>query len=360
MRNACWRKLENKLWLPLLLAATAGSPASAQEPMAYSWLETSAGEESWPRHFRLGVMAGLNLKADFNMTGTSFGVSGSQPGAAISGVDHFYDDGYVRVDQTGNAGNMTSFWGYNNASQVSGGALRFQSTSSFAASGTASEDGDLQPGLDLAYGGHLFRFHNALVGWELGFGWLGIDIEDRNPLGIVATRTSHSFSTGGIVLPTAPYNGGSSGIGPVISDVPNVQPGSPIGGTLTGSRTLDVSLYSLRFGPTLHWELPWQFAFQFSAGAAVGFVAGDLKFNEVLLLDDGGRAYNRGEYSDSKFLFGGYMGATLMYHTVENGDFYIGAQYMPLGNATFSGGGREAKLNMSGGVYISAGVNWPF
>src|SRR5688572_27916563 len=123
MRNARWRKFENKLWLLLLLAATAGSPALAQEPMTYSWLETSAGEESWPRHCRLGVMAGLNLKADFNMNGTSFVVSGSQPGAAISGVDHFYDDSYVRVDQTGNAENVTSFWGYNNASQVSGGAL---------------------------------------------------------------------------------------------------------------------------------------------------------------------------------------------------------------------------------------------
>jgi hypothetical protein len=307
------------------------------------------------------MLAGLNLKADFRMSG-EFAVSGSQPGAAERGIDHFYDDGYVRVDQTGNSENFTSFWGYNNAEQAIGGFLTFNSTKSFTAgAATASEDGDLQPGIDLAYGGHLFRFHKALVGWEIGLGWLAVDIEDRNPMTVETIRTVHRYSTGTIVVPTAPYNGGPSGFAqPVIDDLPTVLPDGTTTGTLTGSRTLDVSLYNFRFGPTLHWELPWQFAVQVSAGAAVGYVTGDLRFNETLVLDGGGSAVNRGEFGDDEFLYGGYAGVTLMYHTVENGDFYIGAQYMPLGSATFSGGGREAKLNMSGGIYISAGINWPF
>jgi hypothetical protein len=45
---------------------------------------------------------------------------------------------------------------------------------------------------------------------------------------------------------------------------------------------------------------------------------------------------------------------------VANGDIYLSAQYMPLSNANFSGGGRSAKLDMHGAVYVSAGINWPF
>ena len=54
------------------------------------------------------------------------------------------------------------------------------------------------------------------------------------------------------------------------------------------------------------------------------------------------------------------VGATLMYHAVQNGDFYVGVQYMPLGSAEISGGGRQARLDLSGGIYLSAGINWPF
>ena len=58
--------------------------------------------------------------------------------------------------------------------------------------------------------------------------------------------------------------------------------------------------------------------------------------------------------------FGGYVNATFMYHVTDDADIYLGAQYMPMENADFSGGGRQAQLNLGGQVYISAGINWPF
>jgi hypothetical protein len=48
---------------------------------------------------------------------------------------------------------------------------------------------------------------------------------------------------------------------------------------------------------------------------------------------------------------------------VDNGRdayFYIGAQYTPMGSATFSNGGRSGQLNLDGQVYLSAGIGWPF
>src|SRR5512137_2216574 len=42
-------------------------------------------------------------------------------GSAVSGVDHLYDDGYNRVDASGNADGSTWFWGYQNANQLTDG-----------------------------------------------------------------------------------------------------------------------------------------------------------------------------------------------------------------------------------------------
>lgn len=360
-------RAKNFGWRPwLALALVIASRAAAQSDSYYSsWWNTSRQEETWPRHFRVGALLGLNLKADFRLTGSGpFTVTGGQPGPATSGIDHFYDDGYVRVDATGNAGDnggYTSYWGYNNSGQDIGGSLLFHSAKTFVGSGSAQEAGGALPGVDVAYGGQLFNFHSAQVGWELGFGWLSVDIENKRPISIVATRTVHSYSTAGIIVPDAPYNGGfGPGSAPTIGAMPEALADDTETGGLTGTR-LEASLYALRFGPTLHWELPRRFAVQAGGGVAAGFVTGELNLDETLRFEDGSSARNNGgSFSDSKFVYGGYVGGTLMYHAEKHGDFYLGVQYMPLGSATFSGGGREAKLNMSGGIYISAGINWPF
>jgi hypothetical protein len=50
----------------------------------------------------------------------------SDPGPATGGgIDRFYDDGFVRVDATGNPGGYTSFWGYEDASQIQNGFISF-------------------------------------------------------------------------------------------------------------------------------------------------------------------------------------------------------------------------------------------
>src|SRR5690242_15242665 len=80
---------------------------------------SAAGADSpyisdWANQIRLGMVIGFNINAQFSMHG-QFNISGGQPGpVGVPAVDHFYDDGYVRVDQTGNAQGFTSFWGYNN------------------------------------------------------------------------------------------------------------------------------------------------------------------------------------------------------------------------------------------------------
>ena len=99
------------LWCLVGLAwiASAQQPPAEDTPPRHVWIETPPEPiNDWLRHFRVGALVGINIKAEFKMGG-DFTVTGSQPGVpGESGRDHLYDDGYVRVDETGNAEGLTS------------------------------------------------------------------------------------------------------------------------------------------------------------------------------------------------------------------------------------------------------------
>ena len=332
-----------KLWL----GCAAGLAVLAARTQAQEY------DPDWTRNFRLGVLVGFDIRANFKTSG-NFSLSGNAPG--------IYNDGYVRVDSTGNAQGYTSFWGYQNAAQYDGShTLTMHSAASFSASGTAVKQSDPHFGLDLAYGGIFKRGTRLRVGWELGFGFLPIKITDNQTLTAKnITRNVYKFDTGGIIVPGAPYNGGSSGIGPTIPAA-FTKTTEPVAGsgTITGTRTLDVNLYAIKLGPTLFWDLSSRIGVALSAGPALGIVSGNLKYNETLAVA-GATAPNQGEIGATELAYGGYVSAMVTYHTVKNGDFYVGAQYMPMSNTSISGGGRSAELNLHGQMYLSAGINWPF
>jgi hypothetical protein len=119
-------------------------------------------------------------------------------------------------------------------------------------------------------------------------------------------------------------------------------------------------LYTVRLGPSVYWDLNESFGLSASFGPAIGIVSGDYKYNEIVTAG-GVSANNSGKFGATDLVYGGYVNATVMYHVPnENADIYLGAQFMPLGDATFSGGGREAQLKLGGQVNISAGINWSF
>ena len=354
------------LWSVGCLSACAAGwvfPARAQyedtfggNPGTNAFLRIPADTDDWTRHFRLGALMGLNIRANFSMNG-SFPIPGNNPGAGT------FVDGYVHPDQTGDP-TYTGYWGYNNASQISGNNLALTGASSYSLqNGSLNDrrDGGLMTGIDVAYGGNLWYWRHARVGWELGFGWLPINISDGiNNVPVKVNQTTYNFSTAGIVVPAAPYQGGPSGIGEPLIPLAYT-PGTPstVDGTLSGSQALDVSLYTLRLGPSMYWDLPKRFGLALGAGPAVGMVDGEYKYNETITTA-GGKVQSSGKISGTDFVFGGYVNGTLLYHLQNNGDLFLGAQYMPMTDATISGGGRQGRLNLDGQLYFSVGLNWPF
>lgn len=336
-------------------ALLAGTAVAATAP--------SVEAQDWTKHFRIGLQLAVNIDAEFSMGG-NFTIPGANPGpAGVRGRDHFYDDGYVLVDDNNNAGGLTSYWGYQNADQYDAGDedLLFHSTQSFSmADSTTSLDDIPYIGMELAYGGSITRWGQALLGWEVGYSFLPISITDSRALGGRFVRTRFLHNAFDIVIPDAPYEGGPSGQGPGIDDLANQIDDQIIPGTLEGSRTLDISLHTLRLGPTLHWELARRWAVEASAGGAFGLATGEYKFNETGRFADGSTTPIRGKISHSDAVYGGYATGVLLFHVEEHGDLYAGVQFMSLSNTEVSEGGRSARLNLGAAFSLLVGINWPF
>jgi hypothetical protein len=335
--------------------AASAQPEVDGKPDSSAFIRIPADTDDWTRHFRIGALVGMNINASFSRSGSAFGISGNDPANGI------FDDGYVRTDQTGNAGGYTSYWGYHSASQYSAAnnTLAMHAATAFSASGSANADGGAFPGFDMAYGDNLWYWKHARVGWELGFGLMPIDISENSSTPATVTQTTFIFNTGGIIIPTAPYQGGPSGTGPLITNSPASSSSTSSTGNVTGTESLDVMLYTVRLGPSFYWDITEHIGMSLGAGPAVGIVSGNYKYDETITAG-GLNARNTGKIGGTDVACGGYVNGALMYHMQEDADIYIGAQYMPMGDATISGGGREGRLNLGGQLYFSVGINWPF
>jgi hypothetical protein len=343
----------------LALAASAQSDSMelfGGDPDSSKFIRIDPDAPDWTRHFRIGGMVGMGISANFKTKGT-FNISGNNPTKGI------YDDGYVKPDQSGDTVD-TGYWGFNKASQYDPVAqtLTMHGASSYSASSSSSESGGAFAGFDMAYGDNIWYWKHARVGWEFGFGLLPINITDNSPMSASVNQNTFKFdTTGSAVQVNPPYQGGSSGQGPIIPIQPFSTTTNNSPGTVTGSRTLDVMLYTFRLGPTFYWDLNEYFGMQLGAGPALGVVSGTYKFNETITDNSTGTpSHNSGSFGFTDLTYGGYVNGTLLYHVINDADFYLGAQYMPMGNASFSSGGRSGQLNLGGQIYISAGINWPF
>ena len=330
-------------WFCFLIGFTALAPmARAQYDPDWLW------------HVRAGALIGLNIKANFSSSG-QFNLSENLPAGT-------YDDGYVRTDQTGNARGLTSYWGYQNASQVDSAnhTLLMHQSTTFPVTSSGSGNDSPYLGGELAGGGNLWRHNEWRAGWEVAFGALPLSIRNEQTQPVNVTRNTFAFDTFGIVMPTAPYNGGPSGIGPLINAT-----GSPSGsevqsGTFNGTQTLDATIVTVRLGPTLFWDVSRYVGLQAGLGPALGIIPGSLKFDDTVQLPDGTAPHSSGKVSSTEITFGGYVNAIATFHVIKNADIYLGAQYLPLGNVSFGGGGRNADLKLTGQINFMAGINWPF
>jgi len=324
--------------------------------------QSFAVRDDWTRNFRIGMQIAFNVKADFTLDGAIASSAGDPGLPGVPGQNHFYDDGYVRVDNTGNAGGVTSYWGYTDASQFEAdtGQLVFKNTRGFTTQNGLEASSGANFGFEMAYGGRLHDWRRVRLGWEFGYGLLPLNLDDSSQLPATFLRVVQSFDTGGITLPLAPYQGGASGLGPLIPDRATERPPEIVNGTLSGVRELDVTLHSFRLGPTVFWRFHRRWALNGGVGPASGLVNGGYDFTETFLFEDGTTAANSGRDHQTVVVFGGYASASVLFRVVANADLYFSAQFLSLGDIQYGGSGRRATLDLGRTVITSIGINWPF
>lgn len=307
-----------------------------------------------PNRLSLGPRFGLNFKASFNNS-AAFKTPGVAPGLAVGGAEHFYDDGYVRVDGSGNAGGVTTFWGYQNASQVVGATMEYHAIQS---SSPSSVNDNPQFGTELIYQrvmGSLPAKLGGHWGLEAGFGYTKLDLRNKRA-GFVPVTTD-TFPLGLVLPPAPPYNGTFAGPGPVLGDTP-VR--TTTFASQSGQHKLSGDMFSLRVGPFAEWNLTPKLSLAASVGLTLAPTTVDYDFSETDTLASGVGFATSGHSSKSRLLYGPYVGGVLRYDFNPRWGVYVGAQFQSLNSMEQFIGSRSGKLDPGATVYATVGVTWKF
>lgn len=310
-----------------------------------------------PNRLSLGPRFGMNLKADFhNNAPVNPPVN---PGPATGGADHTYDDGYVLVDSSGNAGGLTWNWGYQNASQVAGDTMQFHATQSSSPSASAINN-DPQYGAELTYQRVIGPFlSSGRWGLEAAFGYTDLDLRDNHRATGPVTMTTDTYQLNGVLPPGAGYNGTFEGPGALLGDTPTRTTASDIA-TLAGHQKLSGQLYSIRLGPFAEWNFTPQLSLAASVGLTLAPASVDYEFSETTTLPGGGTSVASGHSSKSELLYGPYVSGMLRYDFNESWGVYVGAQFQSVTDLEQSIGGRTARLDQGVTLYGTVGASWRF
>jgi opacity protein-like surface antigen len=298
--------------------------------------------------FGLSYRAGFNVSAKFKNAGV-----GANPGPARSGVNHNYDNGYNRVDVSGNTGqgaceNCTWYWGYERSSQVSPDGL-FLSMSSSSAEAEVDADEDVSHGAELTYQRELGRIGRAYWGVEGAFNYMTLDISEDVSLTRITDRYALTVEGVTIVPPLPPYAGSFQGPGPVISDIPLRRTERLPG----GEREFEADIYGFKIGPYIEWPFAEKWSLLFSGGLAIASINSDFGFTDA-------RTGASGSDSDSDWNFGGYVSGNIIYNITRSVDIFAGVQYQHLGDYSHKLDGTEAELDLGQSVYGVVGVGFSF
>jgi hypothetical protein len=323
--------------------------------------------------FTLSLRFGLDIDTKFKGIGGSLNPSLNNPISrkTPNGDAYNYDNGYVLTDVSGNAGNQTWYWGYDNSSQVNtiANTISFNRTtatpSGSSTSGNADSDGNT--GFELAYDRQLGvkeDWHNMRYGLELAVNFMPICINSSSTFGAnVSQQTDVYGYTTGTTPPSAPYQGSFGGPGFVLN-VPRLSTSTtPIADASVFSQDhFDANLWGFRLGPYV--EFPFgkkdQFTLSLSAGLALGLLDANDSWKQTVTIPGNPTVISSGGGDDFNLLWGGYIGLDADYQFTEHWGISGGVQFQDLGTYDHSFGGREVDLDLSRSLFFLVGVSYNF
>ena len=325
-------------------------------------LAPSAPGQSQSLSFVGGVL--LNAKTSFGNLGAH--PASAKPGAPTGGaVDRTYDDGFNRVDASGNERNTTVYYGYRNDGQV--GAENLVLSASSAPGNVAFSDvGEfILPSGFLEYRGSLGPLGKKLDwGMVLGVGYQTAGGEESGTVVTDADRLEDRFSLNGFPprdFPAAPYNGTATGDVPRIGSVPSRTQGTAPGArVLSGTWELDTDLIPITGGFYLEGQLAGSLNGIVSAGVLAMIVNADFQYREVSTMAGLPPVTTQGGEGAEPVLFGGFVQLGLDWALWEKASLVASARWQPTESFDHSVDGRTAEIDFTAAFAVHAGFAFRF
>lgn len=349
--------MKNQCSFPLALAI-----------LAISTMVAGAAEQTDTNRlnrFAFSARLGFNVTAKFK----NLGRLSLTPTARTTpnGDAYNYDDGYVLTDVSGNFGNQTWYWGYDNQSQISGNTILMNRTTPSANVSSAGGKTDEDPNLggELSYNRELGRRGKLRYGVEAAGNFMTVGLNDRHTLHGNLTRTTDAYPfTPGTTPPLTPpsYQGSFDGPGFVIGATPVSSTTTlvPGGATITGQRKFDADIWGFRLGPYLEYPLTERLHLSLSGGLAAALVNGSASWAETISVTSGSSATSTGRGHASDLMWGGYVSGKLSWQLSPRWNVEGGVQFQDLGIYQRALGGRKVEMDLSKSVFVTIGVGYSF
>lgn len=321
----------------------------------------------------LSYRLGLNITADFRRLGGF--PAATDPGAdSGAAVDRNYDNGYNRVDITGNDHepgfpDTTWNWGFQGGSSVQGGGIVLQSSSSPANAVSKNNDDGVNHGFELSHQRELKRGEKWRGGLEVAFGFTTLTISDSRVLQNEVNLITDTFTVpGGVEAvpgypfgPNDSYSGSYAAPGALVDS--SLDPGQRVRSTvtsvttITGARKLDAIIYLIRLGPYVEFPLTEKIALFVNAGLNLAIGDTTFTYTETVAYNGATRAVRSASGSQLDVLVGAYAGGGLSYAINEKWGVFAGAQFQTAGRSFNNQGGKESVLDMGATVVVTVGVS---
>ena len=330
--------------------------------LAVSLLSTAS---AFAQNQSLAFTGGVLLNTSVQFRGLGRHASTSQPGPATGGaIDRTYDNGYNRVDATGNAGDTTVHYGYRSTSQIGIGGLALTSAS---ADGSVSIDDTsdfIDPSANLEYRGSLGNWGEADWGVILGIGYQAVDGEASGSFVTDASVIEDHFSLGTTAredMPIGPYAGTASGTAPRIGSIPSRNLRTAAGSRLlNGSWEFTSELIPVTGGIYLETQIAGRLNAIVSAGMLAMFVNAELRYQETSTIGVLPSVTSRAADGTNDFILGGFVQLGVDWALWEKASIVAGARWQPTESFSHSVEGRTAELDFTTAFAVHAGFSLRF
>lgn len=288
---------------------------------------------------------GVGYRAVYNLD-VSFQQRNAPPALPVPPPGMAYRDGFVGVDSTGNALDLTTYWGYQRESQWAGDSILFND---LIGDSLGSDDSLWAHGLELSAIREMGDFgKSGFWGFESAFSFASLSAETSGSLSL------HAFALAGVIPPSAPYTGPqTAGPGVPLLD------SSPVTVPLRVRSSLDADLYEFRAGPYLEFPFANAFSCLLGMGVAVDVVDSEVTFQESA--PPPFQQLNRARQNNhTGAVIGGYAKGQLNYQFTENWNAFSSAQLNVMQDFEHDFRDRRAKLDLGSAFSLVLGVNYGF